>query len=272
MSCSAVPSGNVSEGESLRCSSVNAVPLELQEVKPTRSKSANCPLRGRRTRTAVKKVMSTTFFTETRTTTLGTFPTHTTTVSFFPQHRTQMALYTKVQKLMDATVEEFCRRLVEKHDGLDVKEMMGLWKETAKRPKGPKKPKRRTAYMSFSQVTRTELKAQHPDMAFGAISSEISRRWKAMTPEDKEKYTPVAATASPLNSPASSTGPTSVPATPASPTKTKALTSPKKATVPELKKLCKQKGLSVKGLKKREEFEELLASLTEQEDEDGILG
>lgn len=198
-----------------------------------------------------------------------------------------MALYTKMQKLMDSTVEEFCRRLAAQHEGLDMDEMMGLWKETAKKPKGPKKPKRRTAYMNFSQATRVELKAQHPDMAFGEISTEISRRWKAMTPEDKEKYAPVtAAAASPLGSPASSTaspGPPSVPATPESltPAKSKpaktvsktkaattAVTSPKKATVPELKKLCKQKGLSVKGLKKREEFEELLASLTEEEDED----
>lgn len=94
-----------------------------------------------------------------------------------------------MQKMVDATVEEFCRRLAEKHEGLNVEEMMGLWKETAKAPKKKDgKPKKKSAYMNFSQATRLLLRSEKPDLKFGEISTEVSRRWKALSDEEKSKY------------------------------------------------------------------------------------
>ena len=95
-----------------------------------------------------------------------------------------MALYNKMQKLVDATVEEFCRRVAEKYDNLDVEEMMVLWKETAKAPKKKSdKPKKKTAYMNFSQTVRAEMKTANAEVTFGEISKEVSRRWKELSPE-----------------------------------------------------------------------------------------
>lgn len=208
-----------------------------------------------------------------------------------------MALYTKMQKLMDATVEQFCRRLVETHAdaGLDIEEMMGLWKETAKAPKKKDgKPKKRTAYMNFAQAMRGQIKEEQPDIKFGEISTEVSRRWKLLTVEEKATY----ASAS-VESPALSVTAALSPVAVASPVKKFTSPSPKKAvatastalgkgksspapspkkaavvkklTVPELKKLCKDKGLGIKGLKTRQEFEELLETV-DSEDEGSDSG
>jgi hypothetical protein len=209
-----------------------------------------------------------------------------------------MSLSAKLQKLMDSTVAEFCRRLADQHEGLDVEALMEVWKDTAKKPKALKKPRKVTAYMIFSQTVRADMKAENPEMTFGEISQETSRRWKAMTDEEKAQYAPT-----PLPTEveddgyASTPSPVLVPSSPASTNdedKTtqkkkgikkakkvgspkvgspkvgspkvgspKAGPPPKKATVADLKKQCKDKGLNVKGLKKREEFEALLATLLE---------
>jgi hypothetical protein len=240
-----------------------------------------------------------------------------------------MALYNKMQKLVDATVEEFCRRVAEKYDHLDVEEMMTLWKETAKAPKKKSdKPKKKTAYMNFSQTVRAEMKTANPEVTFGEISKEVSRRWKELSAEQKLSWTPsvemettesgeetgASPTASPIVpeakaspeeettskktksktkalSPAKTTStktkskalletkttpkkPWSPPAVSPSPVKlatplkkTK-VSSPAKMKLAELKKLCKDKGLSIKGLKTREELEELLESIDESDKEE----
>jgi hypothetical protein len=198
-----------------------------------------------------------------------------------------MALYRKMQKTVDSAVEEFCRRLAEQHSELHVEDMMTLWKETAKAPKkSSDKPKKRTAYMNFSQVMRTELKQKNPNITFGEISTQISSRWKTMTAEEKAVYNTTTTTpttsppASPVTTPeapAEGASEVVVPAapkkaakiiaSPSSPILVKAKKTkkegPKKLTLAELKKLCKEKGLGIKGLKKREEFEELLESIDE---------
>jgi hypothetical protein len=207
-----------------------------------------------------------------------------------------MSLAAKLQKLMDSTVAEFCRRLAEQHEGLDVEALMQTWKDTAKKPKALKKPRKVTGYMIFSQKVRADIKAENPEMTFGEISQETSRRWKALSDEDKAKYapsTPLATeveddnTSSPSSSPACTNDDKTTKkkkgvkkakkvASPkvgspkvgspkvASPkVESPKVGSPKKATVAELKKQCKDKGLNVKGLKKREEFEALLETLVE---------
>jgi len=234
-----------------------------------------------------------------------------------------MALYNKMQKLVDATVEEFCRRVAEKYDTMDVEEMMALWKETAKAPKRKSdKPKKKTAYMNFSQTVRAEMKTANAEVTFGEISKEVSRRWKELSPEEKLSWTPsveVDASSAPSSptaapealpeettpkktkskavSPGKKTTTTTITTTkkskavsptkagtpkkpwspPAvSPSPVKAMTpvkktkasSPTKMKLAELKKLCKEKGLSIKGLKTREELEELLESIDESDKED----
>lgn len=238
-----------------------------------------------------------------------------------------MALYNKMQKLVDATVEEFCRRVAEKYDNLDVEEMMGLWKETAKAPKKKSdKPKKKTAYMNFSQTVRAEMKAANTEVTFGEISKEVSRRWKELSAEQKLSWTPFVDTESgdeetlapptaspivpepkaspeeeatpkktksktkalspaktttknksktlsetkttpkkPWSPPASSPSPAKV----VSPLKKTKVSSPTKMKLAELKKLCKDKGLSIKGLKTREELEELLESIDEDKADSG---
>ena len=209
-----------------------------------------------------------------------------------------MALYRKMQKTVDAAVEEFCRRLAEQHSDLQVEEMMTLWKETAKAPKkSSDKPKKRTAYMNFSQVMRAELKEKNPNITFGEISTQISSLWKNMSVEEKAKYNttittpPAPPAASPLTTPeAPSEGASEVMipaapkkaapkkaakivASPSSPVLVKAKKTkkegPKKLSLAELKKLCKEKGLGIKGLKKREEFEELLESIEDTNSSSG---
>ena len=196
--------------------------------------------------------------------------------------------------MVDATVEEFCRRLVEKHAdmGLEVEDMMTMWKETAKAPKKKgDKPKKKTAYMNFHQVVRGEIKAANPEIKFGEISTEVSRRWKLLSTEEKEKYasltTPSATvaanpalvvvpktptkkptkTVSPLKVTPKKKSPVMAPLAPLAPLKNTPLKSPK-LKLADLKKLCKEKGLSIKGLKTREEFEELLEGAQEEEDEE----
>ena len=196
--------------------------------------------------------------------------------------------------MVDATVEEFCRRLIEKHAdmGLEVEDMMAMWKETAKAPKKKgDKPKKKTAYMNFSQVVREEIKATNPEIKFGEISTEVSRRWKLLSAEEKERYvsltTPSATVpanptlavvpktptkkptkpTSPLKVTPKKKSPVMVPLVPSAPLKKPSPKSPK-MKLADLKKLCKEKGLSIKGLKTREEFEELLEGLQEEEEEE----
>jgi hypothetical protein len=205
-----------------------------------------------------------------------------------------MTLYHKMQKMVDATVEEFCRRLAEKHAdmGLELEDMMAMWKETAKAPKKKgDKPKKKTAYMNFSQVVRGDIKATNPEIKFGEISTEVSRRWKLLTVEEKEKYasmtTPSATVAAnpalvvvpktPIKKPTKTVSPLKVtpkmkspvlaPLVPLAPLKNTSPKSPK-LKLADLKKLCKEKGLSIKGLKTREEFEELLEGAQEEEEEE----
>ena len=195
-----------------------------------------------------------------------------------------MSLYNKMQKMVDNTVEEFCRRLAEKHSDLVVEDMMALWKETAKSPKKSNgKPKKKTAYMNFSQIMRAEIKKENPDIKFGELSGELAKRWNALTPEEKATYA-VVVDSSPLSSPTAVaealSSPVKKPTTPivkkkgkgkvldmtsspkaSSPKASPIMTTKKKTSLADLKKLCKEKGLSIKGLKKREEFEELLESI-----------
>jgi len=107
-----------------------------------------------------------------------------------------MSLFRHIQKQVDGTVHIFCERLVEmyKHavddDAMGVEEMMRLWKEvsTRKRKISLKTKRKKSAYVVFSQHLRRVLKEEHPAMSFGDMSKEIGRRWKELSPSEKEAF------------------------------------------------------------------------------------
>ncbi|KAI8149163.1 high mobility group box domain-containing protein [Fennellomyces sp. T-0311] len=55
--------------------------------------------------------------------------------------------------------------------------------------KDPNAPKRGlSAYMFFSQETRTKVQQENPDAAFGQIGKILGDKWKNMTDEEKKPY------------------------------------------------------------------------------------
>lgn len=64
-------------------------------------------------------------------------------------------------------------------------------KAAAKGKKAKKEVKKKrapSAYMLFSQDTRTKVVADNPDMSFGDIGRELGKLWKAATEKVKAKY------------------------------------------------------------------------------------
>jgi hypothetical protein len=59
---------------------------------------------------------------------------------------------------------------------------------TSKRVRGPDAPKRpSSAYLTFANQRRGEVKAQNPDCSNGEISKILSSLWKEMRPEERKK-------------------------------------------------------------------------------------
>lgn len=62
-----------------------------------------------------------------------------------------------------------------------------------KKKKHPDAPKAAMgAYMWFCQEHREKVKTDHPDMGAKEILSELGRRWKALTDDDKVQYNEIA--------------------------------------------------------------------------------
>ena len=117
-------------------------------------------------------------------------------------------------------------------------------------------PKKKTAkktfhYQNFFVSKRVELIKANPDLQFGEISSRISKMWNDMTKEEQQKYaTPVAATTA-----------AAAPAVTSTATPLPSCVAPVVAKVefnfeglnaknmPELRKLCEEKGLKRTGNK-----------------------
>ena len=43
-------------------------------------------------------------------------------------------------------------------------------------------------YMNFVAQERPKIATDHPDFTFGEIGRELGRRWRALTDEEKEKF------------------------------------------------------------------------------------
>jgi len=204
-----------------------------------------------------------------------------------------MTLYRTIENQIQKSVVEFCRLLAEKHS-LSEEELLDTWKTVAGAPatnknkKGEKKPRKSSAWQNFAKATRPLVKTEMPDLTFGEMSSEIGRRWRLLSDKEKAQYASKATTPKPLGLPVATEIRSPVETTPsikntpvaiASPVKSPSplKTKPKKKqgkkkveeideeaspyekmSVKELKAVCKEKGLTIKGLTKKAELLEAL--------------
>ena len=201
-----------------------------------------------------------------------------------------MSLYSRIEKQIEESVKIFCRSLVEKFDHLNEEELMAMWKTCSKAKKQTNRKK--SAYQNFYKVTYAQLKSKSPDMSFGDIAKEISKQWKSMSKAEKDTYkssgSPQPSNKSPSAVLESPPPPKSSPVLESPPPKSSpVLESPPPAPkknkknkkkieesevedeyttlkIPELKKLCKERGVSIKGMTKRGEFLEILRRLDDE--------
>jgi len=166
-----------------------------------------------------------------------------------------MSLIKKISKSIDASIDDFCSAIATKYD-LDKDELMNLWLENGGSKKS-KTVKKRSAYVNYSAAIRSVILDENPDITFGEISKETSKRWKNLSDDEKEQYK----------------SKDSDLVEPSAPKKTKTAIKKKPAKdrnndlsskkVTELKEMCKDKGLPVKGTK-----QELIDRLSEKHSSD----
>ena len=147
-----------------------------------------------------------------------------------------MTLITKIAKTIDASILDFCKAVASKYD-IDQEELMNMWNESSG-GLSTKKPKKRSAYQNFSSFIRPQIKEEYPDIKFGDISKEISKRWKDMDDSEKIKYQDAESESKKLVS-----------------KENEMVTGYQKMKVVDLKKLCKDRDIKVNGLKKAEIIE-----------------
>mmetsp|Transcript_13695 Transcript_13695/g.20585 ORF Transcript_13695/g.20585 Transcript_13695/m.20585 type:complete len:164 (-) Transcript_13695:24-515(-) len=67
-------------------------------------------------------------------------------------------------------------------------------KKKRKPKKDPNKPKRNmSAFFLYSNANRTRVKFEHEGVAFGQVAKLLSKEFKAITPEEREKWDKLAA-------------------------------------------------------------------------------
>jgi hypothetical protein len=96
--------------------------------------------------------------------------------------------------------------------------------------------KKTSPYQNFFVQKRTELLKSHSELQFGDLSSQISKMWNAMTKEEQKVYS-TAKVEAPL------------PLPPPPPPLGLNFETLNKKTMPELRKLCEEKGLKRTGNK-----------------------
>lgn len=99
-----------------------------------------------------------------------------------------------INKIINSYSNVFMEAIANKYS-LPLEELQDMWKDTIKmKPKkikkattSPKK-KRVSAYISFCEEKRAELKETNPGMSFAAISKELGRLWREADDETKAWY------------------------------------------------------------------------------------
>jgi hypothetical protein len=97
-----------------------------------------------------------------------------------------MALYKKINKVIDASIQDFCKTISTKYN-VNEKELYEIWCSTNDENVS-KKPKKKSGYVEFQIKIRPQVKEEMPHLNFGEISKEISKRWKALSTEEKNQY------------------------------------------------------------------------------------
>jgi SAP domain/HMG (high mobility group) box len=174
-----------------------------------------------------------------------------------------MSLMKKINKIVDASIQDFCQQIATKFD-LNKEELVEMWNTSTSANK-KKAPKKKSPYQNYSNYLRPILLAENPEMTFGEISKETSKRWKLFTPAQKQEYA-----LSSQNQDVDAEH--DVDAEPKKQVKKQDKKQDKKTSddssldkkkLSELKDLCKAKGLSVNGKK-----QELIERLTDNNPED----
>lgn len=111
----------------------------------------------------------------------------------------QMNLSTKITKAIDGTVESFLREVSVRYD-IRQEDLSEAWKRVAgtttttkKKGGAIRRQARPSGYQNFAKTARPQIREIDPSMSFGDISKEVSRRWRALTEEERLEYNRVAA-------------------------------------------------------------------------------
>lgn len=97
-----------------------------------------------------------------------------------------MSLLKKINKIIDASIVDFTIMIAEKY-GLDHTEILDIWKDVVSTKV---KKKAKSAFHVFAAELRIVLREKNPDMTFGQLSTEISKRWKLLSDAEKATYAP----------------------------------------------------------------------------------
>ncbi|NBV51660.1 DUF1014 domain-containing protein, partial [bacterium] len=96
-------------------------------------------------------------------------------------------------KPIEASVSDAHQLLVQRFGldkyGIDENDLLEAFKEVwSAKPKDEKPKKPKSAYQAFAAQQRVLLKEENPGITFGQIATETSKRWKALTAEEKAAY------------------------------------------------------------------------------------
>ena len=162
----------------------------------------------------------------------------------------------KINKIIDSSIGDFCQQIALKYD-LSKEELMEMWHQSnsVNKKKGTKK---RSPYQNYAAYLRPLLIEKNPDITFGEISGETSRRWKEFTPEQKAQYKSTQGATEEIISDLELEEKNSVESNDPKP-KAKPAKKAKKESkdgnsleskkLPELKEMCKEHGLATTGKK-----------------------
>lgn len=98
-----------------------------------------------------------------------------------------MHLLQKISKDIHSSMEEFCKQVSLRYK-IDEEELNKMWMDMSEF-QGITRSKGKTSnYMVFTKSIRSKIIDEHPEYSFGEISTEIARRWKNLSIEEKNAY------------------------------------------------------------------------------------
>jgi len=164
-----------------------------------------------------------------------------------------MAIMKKINKIIDSSIGDFCQQIALKYD-LNKLELMEMWHQSnsINKKKGTKK---RSPYQNYAAYLRPLLIEKNPDITFGEISGETSRRWKDFTAEQKAQYKATQGATEEIDLELKENPHDSNDAKPKAKQAKKTKKESKEANsleskkLPELKEMCKEHGLATTGKK-----------------------